>query len=176
MVVLTLITSKTDVLGGIRSFVVLTGSMEPVLPVGSIVFTQKNPGYQGDAVVSPIKDDQARYGAGDVIAFDQGGRTVTHRIVGTEDTKDQVNYRTRGDANNTNDGDLVTQQKVIGKQFFSVPYVGKFVVFLKTIPGFVVLIVIPGVLYIGFELWHIKKEIEKQTEKKVLSRMRAEAQ
>ncbi len=158
-VVITLITSNTGVLGGIRSFVVLTGSMEPALPVGSIVYTKT------------VKENGTRYKTGDIIAFDQSGRTVTHRVVGVVEDGGVVRYKTRGDANNTDDSELVAQEKVIGREISSLPYLGRLVGFLKTVPGFLTLIVIPGILFIVYELWNIKKELVKETEKKVLARM-----
>jgi len=147
-VAVTLIKSKTDVIGGIRSFVVLTSSMKPALPVGSIVYT------------SPVKETGELYKTGDTIAFDQGGRTITHRIVGVEKVGGKVSYKTRGDANNTDDSEPVPQVKVIGKQNAWLLYLGLLVGYLKTLPVIRALIVFPGVLYIGYELWNIKKEIE----------------
>ncbi len=53
-----LITSKTALVKGIRSFVVVSGSMQPAIKVGSIVFVKPAGSYQ----------------LGDVIAFDNKAR------------------------------------------------------------------------------------------------------
>lgn len=155
-VVFTLITSKTPVIHGIRSFVVLSGSMEPNLPLGSIVFTKAVKYYQ----------------AGDVIAFKQGEVTITHRIFDVQRQGNKFVYQTKGDANEGLDIRTVSGDQVLGKQVYRVLNVGKLIVFLKTIPGFITILIIPTLIFIGFEFWNIKKEIEKEVEKKILSKMR----
>jgi len=149
-VVFTLITSKTSFVGGIQSFVVLTGSMGSSIPQGSIIFTKKTPFYQ----------------KGDVISFEKGNNTVTHRIVDVRVENNSLSYQTKGDANNTIDKELVTQKDVLGKSIFSVPYIGKFVLFLKTFQGYALLIIFPTVFFIVFELNNIRKEIMKEAEKR----------
>ncbi len=153
-VVFTLITSKTDVIGGIRSFVVLTGSMGPSIPQGSIIFTQRTPSYQ----------------KGDVISFQKGNVTMTHRVVQVIDAKG-VSYQTKGDANKTADPESVSSKDVLGKSIFFVPYVGKLVLFLKTFPGYALFIIFPTVFFIVFELNNIRKEIMSLAEKKALEKM-----
>lgn len=150
-----LITSKTGALGGIRSFVVLTGSMEPTIPVSTIVFT-----YPLDI-----------YKLNDVIAFKKDDRTVTHRVVEVEDKGSLLYYKTMGDANNTSDSDLVPQSNLLGKVFFAIPYIGRIVFFIKTVPGYLALIVFPAGIFIIFELININNELKKEGEKKFLQKM-----
>lgn len=174
LIVLTLITSRTSALFGFQSFTVLSGSMTPAIPTGSIVYTQK-----ADSI-----------NKGDVITFARKNINVTHRVIDITDKNGksvsalvsplpgapmpkEIFYKVKGDANNAPDTDLVPQDKVIGKTFVNIPSVGRWTSFLKTIPGFLLFIIGPTLIFIGFELWNIKKEIEKQTEKRVLERMRA---
>lgn len=154
LVVLTLITSKVS-LGGFQSFVVLTGSMSPLIPQGSVVYTFKQDGYK----------------KGDIITFEQNGVTVTHRIVEKITENNTTLYETRGDANNATDSEPVPSKDVVGKVELFVPVVGKLIMFLKTLPGFFTLIILPALIFVGFELFNIKKEIEKNVEKKLLRRM-----
>jgi len=84
-----------------------------------------------------------------------------------------VNFKTKGDANNVADTDLVQSTNVVGKVIFQVPYVGRFIGFIKTPVGFGLVIVLPTLLFILGELWNIKREIEKDVEKKVLARVQA---
>lgn len=147
-----LITSRTDVLGT-RSMVVLSGSMEPSIPVGSIIFVAKDIFYQTGEVVS-FKNSQ--------------GITVTHRIIDKLAENGAVVFKTKGDANNTQDNELVTSGKIIGKKVFVLPYLGRITAFLKTPVGFIALVVIPAVIFIIGELLNIKKEMEKQIQKKLL--------
>ncbi len=152
LVVFTLISSKTNKLGGIKSFVVLTGSMTPNLNVGSVVFTKPNPSYT----------------KGDVIAFKSADRTITHRII---EVKGAKTFVTKGDANNAADSDPVSENKIVGKQIFYIPYLGKFIVFLSTVQGFLLFIAGPIIVFVIFELWNIKKEMEKQIEARVFKEM-----
>lgn len=152
IVVFTLVTSRTDLIPNIKSFVVLSGSMEPALPVGSIVYTKSSSSY------SP----------GDIISFSNGtGQTVTHRIV--EETDD--GYVTKGDANDSVDNAVVAPSQVIGSSLFTIPYVGKIMNFVRTPVGFITFIILPSVLFILSELWTIKKELEKEIEKKLLRKI-----
>lgn len=152
MVVFTLISSKTNALAGIQSFVVLTGSMEPNISTGSVIYTKP----------------EASYVKGDAIAFKQADRTITHRIIAIDKTGEFV---TKGDANNTADSDTVSKDKIVGKEVFSLPYLGYFIRFLSTLQGFTLFIVAPVLIFIAFEIWNIKKEMERYIEAKLLKKL-----
>ncbi|HRN96069.1 MAG TPA: signal peptidase I [Candidatus Levybacteria bacterium] len=160
LAVFTLLTSKSALIAGIRSMVVLSGSMEPAVQTGSVVYVQPSNSYN----------------VGDIVTFNtQSGMTVTHRIVSEELGDNGMTYTTKGDANNTADSESVSQSQIMGKSLFSIPYLGYVVNFLKTPKGFLLAIILPTLIFIGFELWAIKKEIEKNVEKKVLARMQKTA-
>jgi len=76
-------------------FYIKTGSMEPELPVGTIV------------IVTP----HARPGVGDIFAYENHGSIVIHRIVDTEDG----GYIFQGDANPSPDGTVVGEEQLVGK-------------------------------------------------------------
>lgn len=160
LVVFTMITSKTDKIFGIQSMVVLTGSMSPVIPQGSLVFAQKLDVYT----------------VRDVISYQVDGITVSHRIVEVVKENGSILYRTKGDANNTIDEALVQQSQVLGKIQYGLMNIGNFILFLKTPTGFVSFIIVPLIMFVIAELWTIKKEIEKETEKKVLQRIKLQTQ
>jgi signal peptidase I len=160
LIVLTIVTSRTPLLAGFRSLVVLTGSMEPNLPVGSVLYVQKQPSYN----------------KGDVIAFQSGNVNITHRILEVETKNNQLFYKTKGDANNASDLDLVSSESVLGKQSFYIPFLGRLILFIKTVPGFLLMVVLPTLIYVGFEFKNIKKEIEKEVEKKLLGRLEGQSE
>jgi len=161
IVVFTLLSSKTDLIPNTKSFVVLTGSMEPTLPVGSITYTQKSDTYS----------------KGDVISFkNESDQTVTHRVTSSTKDKKTIKYTTKGDANKSADSTLVPADKVIGKVMFTIPHIGKAINFLQTRNGFILAIILPTIFFIFLELWNIKKEIEKITEEKVLKRLQGSPQ
>lgn len=147
-VVFLLITSHSGILGGIRSYDVMSGSMEPVLHVGSMVFTRPAISYQ----------------VGDIITFKRGNITVTHRINETKNSE----FITKGDANNSPDPQSVSLSQIIGRNFLVVPNIGKLTNFVKTVPGFILFIGIPVLIYIIFEINVIKNEFKKEIRKKVL--------
>ena len=150
IVCLTLLSSRFAVLG-LRSYTVVTGSMEPKIHVGSVVFT------------FPSKI----YSVGQIITFNRGKISVTHRITAIKNEQ----YQTKGDANKVEDVGLVNKANVIGKDILIVPELGKFTAFLKTIPGFLLFIFLPMILYILLEARVIKKEWEKEIEKRILKKM-----
>ncbi len=96
--------------------VVTSGSMEPALPIGSIV-------HVDDSV------DKSSVGAGAIITFDDPavpGRRVTHRVTGVERAEGDgvVAFRTKGDANSAVDSMLVPVANVDGVARLVVPYAG----------------------------------------------------
>lgn len=96
---------------GFQVYCVLSGSMEPAYRTGSVIY------------VRPC--DPAALEVGDVITFRvSGNTTATHRIVEVVGEGDAVSFRTKGDANDTVDGSLVSPENLIGKVAFGLPYLG----------------------------------------------------
>jgi signal peptidase I len=149
LVAIFLILSAFPIKGGYKSFIVLSGSMEPKIKTGSVV------------IVKPDKE----YQLGDVITFGENTKTkkpTTHRIVEIIEEKDEKSYVTKGDANNAEDGSPVEEDEILGKVLFSVPYFGYAVSAAQKPIGFMLIIVIPAVIIIYDELLNIKKEISKK--------------
>lgn len=133
-------------------YAVKSGSMEPQIKKGSVVFTQ------------PAQE----YKVGDVITYQisNGSDYVTHRLVEVSKDADKVYYKTKGDANSSEDFAKVAQDKVVGKVTLHVNYVGYFVQYVKTLPGLVILIIIPATVIIYEEARKIKKEAKAVLEKR----------
>ncbi len=92
---------------------VLSGSMEPTIPVGSIV------------LLRPVDADQVA--VGDVITFhrpDRPDELVTHRMVGIEDDATGRAFITQGDANPAPDPWRVPATGSGWRCVFHVPYLG----------------------------------------------------
>lgn len=92
---------------------VLTGSMNPAIPAGSLV------------LVKPV--DPATIEPGDVITWQvrPGEATyVTHRVVLVQDGTIPLSFVTKGDANRSEDTAPVSAGAVRGKVTFDVPYLG----------------------------------------------------
>lgn len=95
--------------------VVLSGSMEPACPVGSLLFIRT-------ADVTDVS-------VGDIITYQLSDDTVvTHRIY--QILPDQNACLTRGDANEDPDPSPVPFDAVLGKPVFMLPYFGYFLTLL----------------------------------------------
>jgi signal peptidase len=111
---------------GWRADTVLSGSMEPALPVGCVQVTK------------PVKPEDIK--VGDIITFRSptNGKLMSHRVVAVEEGQ-SYQFRTRGDANEDADPYLVPAENVVGRVCFKLSHVGYVVEYLKTPIGFVLL-------------------------------------
>ena len=123
-------------LAGIRTFTVLSGSMEPTYHVGSLIYVKKV--------------DPAAIRPGQVITFLLDENTVaTHRVVEVvpdEDDPSTLRFRTKGDANDAEDGSLVHYKNVIGTPVFTIPKLGYAANYIQHPPGLYVAISAGAVL------------------------------
>lgn len=110
VLVLNIMTTKSDKLFeiiGYRSYIVLSGSMEPEF-------------YPGDMVITKHKS-KTDIKVNDIVTYrDNDGVIITHRIM--EETPE--GYITKGDNNNVEDADMLTEKNIIGEVKFSIPKLG----------------------------------------------------
>lgn len=134
--------------GNYQLFIVQSGSMEPTVHTGSLIFVKPASEYKvEDIVTMKIKNSK---------------ETVTHRITEIIKENGKISFKTKGDANKSEDSGEVAEDEIVGKLIFKIPYLGYPVSFSKTSQGFILLIVIPSVIIIYEELRKIKKEIGKK--------------
>lgn len=108
---------------GVKPLVVLSGSMEPTLPVGSVVFARTVEA----AAVAP----------GDIVTTDRGRNLglVTHRVVSlTSVGEGYYDMVMRGDAN-TSDDPRPYRVREVGQYVAHVPAVGMVAMALRTTQG-----------------------------------------
>ena len=107
---------------GLQGYSVLSGSMEPACPTGSMIYVQAA--------------DPGELAVGDVITFRLAeGTVVTHRIVEVLPGVDGPSYRTKGDANEVEDPTPVPAENVIGRVVWAVPRLGYLAAWLQTASG-----------------------------------------
>lgn len=126
-------------------FIILSGSMSPSIPTGSVVLVQP----------------QQTYDIGDVVTFRGSGDQktfVTHRIIGVEQGQGGLSYITQGDANRAPDGGNIPREAIQGKVVLTLPYIGYFVQYIKTPQGFIFLVIVPATILIYEELKTIYRE------------------
>ena len=118
---------------GYSQYVVTSGSMEPSFSPGDLILVKA----------------QETYELGDVVTFhDAEGATVTHRIMGTVGGQ----FITKGDANNTEDNDLLPPERIVGKLWRVLPGMGYVIEFLRSPMGILILLIL-GVLLIKLPDW-----------------------
>ena len=95
---------------GVNSYTVLTGSMVPSIPVGSVVYAKAA--------------DPASLAAGEVIVFYDGHTDIpiTHRIIENDTARGQV--VTKGDANETQDLMPIPYMNIVGRVCLHIPILG----------------------------------------------------
>lgn len=101
-------------IGGATPYTILTGSMRPTMPPGTLV------------VMKPVPIDQI--GVGTVVTYQlSSGKStvVTHRVVSVGfDGKGNRSFRTQGDANNVADALPVRPVQIQGRLWYHVKYLG----------------------------------------------------
>ena len=136
---------------GLQVFAVLSGSMEPTYPTGSLIYVKKT--------------DHLQLRSGDVITFLLDEDTVaTHRIVEVipdETDPEVIRYRTKGDANDQVDGTLVHCQNVVGTPVCAIPLLGYLASYVQSPPGSYVAIACGAVLLLMVLLPEILGSDEK---------------
>lgn len=102
-------------LTGSTAYTILTGSMEPTMPPGTLI------------VVKPTPNDELS--TGDVITFQPVSgdpAVVTHRIDGIYYTGEgERRIHTKGDNNPISDSWSLVPEQIHGKVIYSVPYLGR---------------------------------------------------
>lgn len=94
-------------LWGQKPLVVISGSMEPTLKVGGILYYEK------------INIDE--FDEGDILVYQTKEHIISHRIVDINEN----GFITKGDINNSVDNYLVSDEQILGKGTnWSIPFIG----------------------------------------------------
>jgi signal peptidase len=138
---------------GWHGVIVLTGSMEPTMPVGSLAYI----------------DESVSAGAirpGDIITFSDpsADRHITHRVVEVvADDRGTLAFRTKGDANHTADETLVPAANLIGREVFDVPHVGNWSNWIREKNHILMILWLPAALVIAGELSNIYRDLRSNS-------------
>ena len=159
--------------GGFRVFVVQSGSMEPAIKTGSLAATKAENSYRDGQIITYLAKPKTKMA--------ENGPVVMHRIIENMNENGKTYLTTKGDANQGNDPDPVLPEQVLGRVLFAIPYAGYGVAFARTLPGFLLLLVLPAAAIIGSEALNIKRELDhllqnkkkagKKTKKKKLAKI-----
>jgi len=148
--------SLTPIEIGIEAKIVQSGSMEPSIPVGALVFIKPNETYE----------------IGDIITFGEDSSSAipkTHRVLSVRNENGTTMYTTKGDANEGADPQEVAKRDIIGRVLLAVPYAGFVLDFARQPLGFALLIGVPALLVIVAELVAIMQELAQLWRRRVLA-------
>lgn len=113
------------VLWGKKPLVIISGSMEPILKVGGILYYEK-------INLDDFKKD-------DILVYRLNEHIVSHRIVNIN----EYGFETKGDNNNSNDSYIVDKNNVIGRgNNWSIPYIGYYADFIYNHKYLLILLII----------------------------------
>lgn len=107
---------------GYQTYAVISGSMEPAIHVGSLVYVK-------DVEAEEVQE-------GDVIAFYSAadtGAIITHRVEKNQVVSGQ--FITKGDANEAEDPLPIKYELFIGKVVLDIPVLGKILSMMVTLQG-----------------------------------------
>ena len=97
---------------GYQAYNIISGSMEPEIPVGSLVY------------VEPAQPAEVR--EGEIIVFYSGGSAVTHRVV--QNRLVEGEFVTKGDANQQEDLTPISYASLVGRVKYHIPFIGQLLV------------------------------------------------
>lgn len=143
-------TSPTKSIFGYRYYTVLTPSMSPSYNVGDVVFVH----IEGPDNIN----------VGDVITFNPSNDSeayLTHRV--SEKIDDYKNtgvtcFKTKGDANDSEDGFLIDQSRVVGKVVFGIPGLGYIIRFVQLKWYIIIAITVMIIVFIFLLKYYFKDD------------------
>ena len=125
-------------IGGSFSSIVMSGSMEPAIPIGSIV------------VIKKINLENIE--VGDIIAFKTGETTTLHRVIDKIPIDSSFYFKTKGDANEDPDPWTVKPEDIKGALLLTIPYYGYLIWFAGTPLGVMIFLIAPAIIIIADEI------------------------
>lgn len=131
---------------GAQAYVVQSDSMTPEFAAGDVIFSEEvNPEelVAGD-IITFISRDSASY-----------GQTITHCIREVTTYNGELAFITYGIATGVDDGTPAVASDVLGRYTFRIAGLGSFFEFLKSVPGYIVCILLPFLVIIGLQVANI---------------------
>lgn len=123
-------------IGGTTPQIIMTDSMYPEIKGGDLIVCRT--------------EDAENIQVGDIIAFfdpaGNGTTIVTHRVAEINEEDGEIQWITKGDANNAVDAVPVPATKLVGVYKARIPLIGNMVMFLQTNSGLITCVICPIVL------------------------------
>ncbi len=143
-------------IAGISPLRVQSDSMKPTFEKGDLIFIKKT--------------DPETLEVGDIVTF----HTIienkyvlnTHRISEIKEENGVRNYITQGDNNRVSDKHIIVGGDIVGKYVTKVPVLGSIMDFISSKVGFLIIIVLPMLLFFIYQVYHlimVSIELKKAT-------------
>ena len=137
--------SQVASVAGFTPMVVKTDSMAPTFEAGDLIMIRK-------CDTSQLKE-------GDIVCFhtiiENEYALNTHRIYKIDETAGVRSYTTKGDNNEISDQHVIADGDIVGKYVGRLPKMGKVMDFLSSSVGFLVVIVLPMLLFFIYQVYHL---------------------
>lgn len=150
-------------IGGVFPMIILTDSMVPEFSSGDLILCKTT--------------DPEKVQEGDIICFydpeGNGTTTVTHRVTKvTTDEEGNLAWETKGDANNTEDSQLVPAEKLVGVYQIHLKSLGSVAMFMQTTQGLILCVICPIILLVAYDV--IRRRVYEKAKKKDTDALMAE--
>lgn len=138
---------------GYSIFYVVTPSMEPELEVGDVILVKSvNP---QDINFEDIITYKSNYGL-------LSGNYITHRVDSIEGEGENLIFRTKGDANDEVDEEIVTPDKIVGVFQKKLGFIKFIMSLLSNKLVFLLIIILPLFVFLVMQLINFFVEVKKQ--------------
>ena len=136
--------SVSDI-AGFTPLAVQSDSMSPTFNKGDLIFIHKC--------------DTSQLEVGDIVTFhtiiDNEYALNTHRIATIDEVNGMRSFTTKGDNNDVVDTHVISDGDIVGKYLFAVPHLGQVMDFLSSSMGFLIVIVLPMLLFFIYQVYHL---------------------
>ena len=141
---------------GYTPMTVQTDSMVPTFKAGDLIIIKRT--------------DPAKLVVGDIVTFhtiiENKYALNTHRITSITDYGTMREFVTKGDNNSVEDSHTIVDGDIVGKYVTKIPFFGKIVDFLSKPAGFLIVVVLPLLVFFIYQVYHlimVSVAIKKQT-------------
>lgn len=132
-------------IAGYTPLAVQSDSMAPTFRKGDMILIRKC--------------DPAALEVGDIVCFhtiiENQYALNTHRIAAIEDANGYRSYTTKGDNNAVSDSHIIADGDIVGKYVGKVSKLGSIMDFLSSSTGFLLVIVLPLLLFFIYQVYHL---------------------